>query len=142
VQRESQKRKILIVGRDRRTTFQEPTEVVAEESDEAADEWGNGAATSVFIGGRHPRLTTGEAAELRARVGEWIATRPCGVDDAARIGREVAPSRSAARSRALEEGEPGDTAERLRSVHRRHGVERREPFDAHRLLDAGLGGRG
>ena len=109
VQRQPEERQTLVVGGDRRQPFERVAQVVAEEADEPAEE-------PRRVGRHHDGAV--ESRHQPARHGERVGPGGRPLEDRDRVGGEVGPAGVAARAGALEEGEPGQVAERLGHVDR------------------------
>ena len=111
VQREPQRRQLLVVDRKRRQPLEGMAEVVPEEADEPAGERRG-------FGGEWRRVEPGDEA---ARYGERVRSRGRRLQDGHRVGREVGPPRIASRARAFEQADPGQVAERFDDIDRSCG---------------------
>ena len=109
VEREPKRRQVLVGGRDGRQPLEDRAEVVAEEADEAAEEWRR-------IGRDDDRPV--EAATSRRATANGSGPAAGDLEDGDRIRREVGPARVAPGPRALEQDEARQVAERLRGIDR------------------------
>ena len=125
VEREAERRQVLVVGGDRRQPLERVAQVVAEVADEAAEERRHVAVGEVRF--RRPGREAGhEPAGGRERVGAGRGP----VEDLDGVGREERPAGAAAGPGALEEREPGQAAERLGDVDRADRGELRQRDEA------------
>jgi hypothetical protein len=107
MERQPERREILVGRRDRGQPLQDGAEVIAEEPDEAAEEGG-----CIGRDDDRPIETRHETPGDRERVGPRCRR----FEDRDRVSRQVSPARVAARPRALEEDEARQVAERLGDV--------------------------
>ena len=128
VERESQRRQVLVLRSERGEPLEHGAQVVAEEADEAAQERGR-----VRRDEDRPIEARDEPPGDRERVGAGGGR----FEDRDRVGGEVGPAGVAAGSGALEQDEPGQVAERLRGVDRaRFGDPVGQPAEPKRSLGA------
>ena len=135
VEREPEHRQVLVDPRDLGQPLEPPAEVVAEEAHEAT-----GERRARLIAGSVGRATV-QPRQHRPCLGERIGAVGRCVDHRDRIGGQVAPAAGSPGTRALEQREPWEVAERLGRVHRRDAVERGQP-DARRGAGGSLRGMG
>ena len=124
VEREPERREVLVRRRDGRQPLEHAAQVVAEEADQPAEEWR-----------RIGRDDEGpvEAGDKAARDGERVRAGRRGLEDRHRIGRQVGPAGVASRPGALEQDEAGQVAKRLGGVDRaRSGDAVRKPPEPER----------
>ncbi len=109
VEREPERRQVLVGRRERGQALEDRADVVAQEADEPAEEWRR-------IRGDDDRPI--EAGHEAARDCERV--RPGGrrLEDGDRVCRQVGPARVAARSCALEQDEARQVAEGLGGIDR------------------------
>ena len=109
VEGEPQRRQVLVGRRDLGQPFQRGAQVIAEEADQAAEEWrGVGGDDRRPVEPRHQPPRHRE--RVRARGGRF--------EDGHRVGDKVRPARVATRAGALEEHEARQVTERLGGVDR------------------------
>ena len=109
VERQPQRRQVLVGGHDGRQVFERRSHVIAEEADQPAQE-----RRGV---GRHDDRAV-EARNEPAGDGEGIRTRRGRLQDRDRVGGQVGPARVAPRSSALEQDQAREIPEGLGGIDR------------------------